>query len=163
MLYVYVIPVYIHICITCVYTYMYIYIYVYVCIRIYIYREREREIHIHNISTPALQQLRSCPALEAEPRAAGAVLSLKCVEPGMCMCIRMYVYIYIYMYMCIHIYIYIYNRHFGLINAPPLISFSSKRPCSLLIYYQKGRKYTKLWPRLYQSYFPPHGGTPLRE
>ena len=53
-----------------------------------------------------------------------------------------------------YIYIYrereIYNRHLGLINPPPLICFvSSKRPLSLLIYYQKGQTHTKLWPRLY--------------
>ena len=51
----------------------------------------------------------------------------------------MYVCVYIYIY----IYIYICNRHLGLINAPPLIYFSSKRPFSLLIYYQKGQTYTK--------------------
>ena len=40
--------------------------------------------------------------------------------------------IYIYIYICI-------NPHLGLINAPPLIVvFSSKRPFSLFIYYQKG-------------------------
>ena len=42
----------------------------------------------------------------------------------------------------------IYNPHLGLINAPPpYFCFSSKRPFSLLIYYQKGQKYTNFWPR----------------
>ena len=47
------------------------------------------------------------------------------------------------------IYLYIYNRHLGLINAPPYLCFSSKRPFSLLIYYQKGQTYTQFWPRPY--------------
>ena len=34
-------------------------------------------------------------------------------------------------------------------RPPPLFVFSSKRPFSLFIYYQKGQKSTKLWPRPY--------------
>ena len=35
--------------------------------------------------------------------------------------------------------------------SPTYLCFSSKRPFSLLIYYQTGQIYTKLWPRPYQS------------
>ena len=52
----------------------------------------------------------------------------------------------------IYIYIYMYNPHLGSISAPPpYLLFSSKRPFSLFIYYQTDKKYTKFWPRLYQS------------
>ena len=53
------------------------------------------------------------------------------------------------MYMCIYIYIYIYNLHLGLINAPlPNLFFPPNDLFSLFIYYQKGQKYIKFWPRL---------------
>ena len=70
-----------------------------------------------------------------------------------------YIYTYIYIYMCIslslyiyiyiYIYIYVYIKSPPWINKPPLFLFSSKRPLSLLVYYQKGQTYTTLWPRLY--------------
>ena len=61
---------------------------------------------------------------------------------SMYVCVCTYIYIYIYIYM--------YNPHLGLISAPPpYLLFSSKRPFSLFIYYQKGQTHTKLWPRLY--------------
>ena len=78
-------------------------------------------------------------------------------------CVYIYIYIYAYTYIYVYVYmcVYIYNRHLGLINAPPpYLLFSSKRPFSLLIYYQKGQTYTKLWPRLYYS---PLMGAPLSE
>ena len=48
----------------------------------------------------------------------------------------MYIYIYIYMYICINI----CNPYLGLINVPPLISFSLKTTFSQFIYNQKGQK-----------------------
>ena len=53
------------------------------------------------------------------------------------------------MYVYIYIYIYIYNLHLGLINAPPLICVFPPNDLFHFMYYQKGQKSTKFWPRLY--------------
>ena len=59
---------------------------------------------------------------------------------------------------------YTYNPHLGLINAPPpYCLFSSKRPFSLSIYYQKGQNYINYGQDLIDHISPLMGGTPLRE
>ena len=72
-----------------------------------------------------------------------------------------YTYVYVYIYIYIHIYIYIYNPHLGLINAF-FLCFSSKRPLSLLIYYQTGHKHTKYGQDVIKHISPLMGG-PLCE
>ena len=52
--------------------------------------------------------------------------------------------------MYIYIYIYIYNLHLGFINAaPPLFVVFPPNDLFTIHLLSKGRKYTKLWPRLY--------------
>ena len=85
------------------------------------------------------------------------------------MYIYIYIYIYTYAYM-LYLYIYthvyvcvcIYNPHLGLINtSPPYLCFSSKRPFSLFIYYQKGQKYTQITAKTLLIIFPPSWGDPF--
>ena len=70
----------------------------------------------------------------------------------------------LYIYICIYIYIYIYNRHLGLINAPPPYLLF---PPNDLFHYSTIKKARHIQhygqDSIKHNYFPPHGGTPLRE